>query len=428
MENRLNPIMATISLISKYCDGYSLATKLADEGHNVKFYVKDPRAKDTGKGLENPKQQLSIPSDSDLYLFDMVGLGSTAKTLGERGKVVLGGGLLNDKLELDRVYGQRVAALTKAKVPATEEFNDILSGLRYLQKTEKPQAFKPLGNKYASWTFISQENNEGLSSFMRNIPQKNMPFILQDTVTGVEVSTEGWFDGEHFVCFNHTFEKKRFMEGDKGPNTGCMGNLVWICNKDKLVQYLLLPLEDFLKKAGYIGPLDANCIVTPEEVYFLEWTARLGYDAIQALGELLDLSWFDFLYGISTGTLSKPKFHPYYSLAVRLSMPPYPNETASASHLQGLRVLDIPPQAKKHVWLSDVQYNGKTPALAGVDGVVGCVTAYGEGEFPIALREARRRVYRTIDNIAINPDLQFRQDIGSGWESDYTNLKTWGWV
>ena len=416
--------MANIQVISKNADAYALACKLAGEGHDVEFYIQEPKAKNTGKGKTNPRVVLH-PSSArgfDLILFDMVGLGSRAHSLDAGGRVVLGGGLLSDKLELDRPYGQKVAGLTKVGIPKFEVCYNIVQGLQFIQRHQETLwVFKPSHNATVGWTFVPKETNEGLASFMRHLPQKEFEFLLQEKIEGVEVSTEGWFNGEAFVCFNHTIERKRLFPNDRGPNTGCMGNVVWSCKEDKLVKTVLSPLTEFLGKARYVGPLDANTIVTKEGAWFLEWTARFGYDAIQALCELLQGSLFDFLFGVATKTLI-PVFKPDFSLAVRLSLAPYPQET-DCSVLKGLKVLDIPREAFPHVWLSDVMWIANEPYVAGVDGVLGCVTARGTD-----VRECRRRVYRTIDNITLVNDVQYRVDIGSHFEEKYTQLKDWGWL
>src|SRR5581483_10364453 len=60
--------------------------------------------------------------------------------------------------------------------------------------------------------------------------------IVQRRVKGIEVSTEGWWNGKAWINFNHTFEEKRFMAGDLGPNTGCMGNVVVSRGRNKLTR------------------------------------------------------------------------------------------------------------------------------------------------------------------------------------------------
>ena len=201
-----------------------------------------------------------------------------------------------------------------------------------------------------------------------------------------------------------------------------MGNVVWSCQDDELVRRTLLPLQPLLEKSGYIGPIDVNCIVDEQDAYFLEFTPRFGYDAIQAFTELMPRGFGNFLWRTSTG--ESPALRGDYSIAVRLSMPPYPSHDPSLLSLtKGMRVLNIPKPARKHIFLSDVMRNNGHEVLAGIDGVVGCVTARSQDA-----RELRRRAYRTIRNSVIHDDVQYRDDIGLKVEDQIGQLTTWGWL
>jgi len=421
--------MATILLISKQGDGVPIALRLSQEGHVVKVWVKESKAKSSLLGFKNPSR-IGDPKKAiegvDLILGDMAGLGEICDWFSQKGKLVLGGGFFNDKLELDREYGVKVAkSLMKIKVPKSIMCKTPEESITYLKEAKVPQVIKPLGNAPTGLTLVSSDDkNRTLISYLQTMGDKLTPCLVQEVIKGVELSTEGWFNGEEWVLpFNHTFEKKRFMEGDKGPNTGCMGNLVWPTEGDKLINETLLPLKPLLKKMDYIGPLDVNCIITEKEAYFLEFTSRFGYDAIQAWSELLKEPIFEFLYWITIGQAKEVPHSNEQAIAVRLSLPPWPNFEGTEK-LKGIQFLDIPEEAERHVWLSDVQKDKEgTLVCSGVDGVLGCVTARGT-----SVRECQRRVYRTIKNIIIHPDVQYRSDIGEKVDEKRNQLKSWGWI
>ena len=423
--------MASVLIISKHGDGVPLALRLAMEGHIVKMNILESAAKSSLEGCHNPSKVADprkLLDQYDLVLNDMAGRGALCDELASKGKLVLGGGTFNDKLELDREYGEKVArSLTKARVPESKSFNRVNDLVKWLSESGAPQVVKPLGNKPTSLTLVSSDKqNRAVRSIVMAHATEVVPCLVQERVDGIEVSTEGWFDGTRWVRpFNHTIEKKRFMEGDKGCNTGCMGNVVWPTDGDKLTATVLEPLEPLLKKVGYIGPLDANTIATKEAVYWLEWTPRFGYEAIQAWAELLQMSLFDYLYSVATRRTDQVNVFKELAIAVRLSIPPYPaaGEEVSFKHTAGYKVIDLPDEAKRHVWLADVKFVDGVPVLAGVDGVIGCVTARGQ-----TVRECERRAYRTIKNIVIHEDVQYRNDIGSGVEDKRKQLMEWGWI
>ncbi len=408
-------------ILSKNGDGYPVALKLAEEGHVVRIFIEEDGAKDTGKSLKNPK---TIPywrpyiESSDLIFADMVGFGSEIDKLAERGRVVFGGGRLADKLELDRVYASKVVEeLTEVQIPPSEKVTDKKALMSLLEEATEPKVLKPLNNKETRYTLVAGDgSNEDLKSIIPNLPEDIFPMLVQDKIEGTEISTEGWFDGEEFILpFNHTIEHKRLMEGDKGAQTGCMGNVVWFTEGDEITEKGLLPLQDLLKEANYVGPIDMNCLVNETGIHFLEFTTRFGYDAIQAFTEGLRMPLFEVLYGIALKTLDRIKTNTKYNIAVRLSMPPYPfQEKTALKELKGRKVLTVPNEAKKHIWLADT-LDGEV--LAGIDGVIGCITAYGD-----TVGEARRRVYRTIQKNVLSQEVQYRSDIGVDFEEKLRQL------
>lgn len=419
--------MASVLILSKHGDAVPVALKLVQEGHIVKIWFKEQKARPSLEGYRNPSKigdPRKMLEQYDLVLSDMAGMGELCDELKEKGKLVLGGGVFNDKLELDREYGEKVAKnLLKVKIPETKSCDTVEELLAYLEKATNAQVVKPSGNKASTLVLVSNDKqNRALLSFVKTRGKEVVPCIVQERVEGIEISTEGWFNGKEWVKpFNHTMEKKRFMEGDKGPNIGCAGNVVWPTEVDKLVESTLMPLEPLLTKVNYVGPIDVNCIVN-SEAYFLEFTPRLGYEAIQAWSELLKVSLFDYLYKVASGQTNEIAHQDEQAIAVRLSIPPYPSKEG-IEECRGLQVLDVPNEAKKHVWLSDVMMQDNRDVLAGVDGVIGCVTARGQ-----TVRECQRRAYRTINNIVIHQDVQYRSDIGSDVEQKVKELKGLGWL
>ena len=418
--------MASILIISKG-DGIPIALKLAKEGHVVKVVFPDEGNRRLLKGMRNPSQMSNVANSLeqfDLILFDMVGYGDLATQM--EGKPVLGGGSFNDKIELDRDYGERVARtlLKEVSILESKSFELPSYALEYLDTVDKPYVLKPFYNKDVHLLFIDKDkNNLLLKSMIRSHGREIFPCLLQEKVEGIEVSTEGWFNGSEFCHFNHTFEVKRLFDGDKGPLTGCAGCLVWATEGDRLTEISLQPLTPLLQKVHYLGPLDVNLIVQEDRVYFIEFTARFGYDAIQALMELTKAPLFDYLWKLSIQQ-PLPPFKDEYALAVRLSFPPYPFQDRDYfKSFEGLQVLEQVQEADNHLHYFDVKSTNGVPTLAGIDGSIGCVTARGEN-----IRECRRRVYRTLKSIVRLDEVQYRQDIGNNWDKQLEQLRSWKWV
>jgi phosphoribosylamine--glycine ligase len=342
--------MASILILSEKGDGIPLALRLADENHIVKLWIKNAESKTLLEDYKNPSK-VSNPKamldQYDLVVADTFGLGQLCDEFIEKKKSVIGGGSFNDRLTTDLTYQTKVVkTLTKMK------------------------------------------------------------FELMD---GVEVTTEGWFNGKEWVRpFNHSFTMRRLMTGDIGPLTPCMGNVVWPTNGDKLTNEVIESLQPLLEKVGYLGPISVSCLVGEQEIHFIDFTTSFRYDTIQAWCELLQLPLFDYLYNLVSQKKQEVPFHDETSISVRLSIPPYPYEGTFGWEAGTLR---IPQEAKKHVWPTNA------------NGVVGCITARGA-----TVRECQRRVYRTIKNVVTHQEVQYRTDIGNGVEELKLKLKGQGWL
>lgn len=428
-----------ILFISKAADGYCLAHRMALEDNEVFFWVEEAKSKGTGKGLDNPKLVDSwnpYVKKADMIVFDMVGMGKIADTLRKAGKKVIGSGEIADKIELDRTFGMElVKKYTDADVSEFHEFNKVREGIKFLTKNEDLFVFKPLDNKFNKWTYVPRHTNEDLIDFLNNFAKlhgDNNEYIFQKKVEGIEISTEGWWNGKDWILpFNHTMEVKRFMDGNKGQQTGCQGSVVWIAKEDnEIVESILRPVEDILKKSSYVGCVDVNCIVDKENIWFLEFTSRFGYSAIQTLLALREGTITDFFCDIASQKSEElPLKTEEYALSVRISMPPYPHEfnMKNMKELNNIKAINYDMESDddvESIWFSDVMFRPDgTPVLAGTDGVVCDVSGIGN-----TIKAAKKVVYKKIEEIVLPLDIQYRGDIGDGVQEKIEELTKMGWL
>lgn len=400
-------------LISKNGDFLPLLQKIA-EAHpdeDVKFYksAEGPMFKGILDYVKNPID-LDIQRD-DLVIFDMVGAGETAEVLKKKNYTVFGGGHLNDLLELDRGYGEEFMQKYGIQTPPTIEFSTFEEAEAHIRSHPGVlYVFKPNGNLETDLTIVPQ-SWEGL---VRSLPYiksrvpEDITFELQEFVEGIEMSTEAWFNGTQFLKpINSTMEEKKFMVGNIGPNTGCMGNVVWAWDREIsefLYEYLFKALEEPLREAGYIGPLDINGIWNEDGIHGLEWTARFGYDAIQAYSLLFTEEIGEFMKNIETKD-SMPVKVGEYALSIRVSIPPFPSE-GKVHEVPVVIPEEISKKYKQNIFLSDVQVTADGLSCAGMDGYVFSVATTGK-HLPQLLATA---LY-IIEEIDVQGK-QYRNDIG----------------
>jgi len=431
----------TILFISKNGSSLGLVERVKKEGHNAYLYLLDKDSKKTGDGMVSKPSfdgqimkesgyviatatdKLLKETDPDLVVFDMVKMGRVADYIRGRGIAVLGGCRWADNAELDRGYGYKLMKQVGITVPSTTEFGpgEYEQAISFVKKTKKRYVYKPSGNIDTSHTYVAGgvDDMVGMLKMWRT---DSCEFELQEFVEGVEVSCELWWNGLSASIQNITFEEKKFMNGDIGPVVGCAGNVVkMISDKARVVTEGIGKMERLLKKTNYRGPIDLNSIVTSSKLYGLEFTVRFGYDALQSLFELYRGSVTKLLWSIARGTPMKGDFGADYSIAVRLSIPPYPNNIPKDMIIKDIPVIGVRRESEKHIWWGDVYKDGNEYKCAGVAGDLLAATARGRD-----IVECRKRVYRTIDNLIV-PQKQYRTDIGERVGRDENNIKRWGW-
>lgn len=414
-----------ILVISQTGDGLGLAQRMMLEGHSVAMWIKSPEYKMSGKGIID-----RIPSWreklkwADLIISDMVGMGHIEPVLQRLGTPYFGVSPMMDKLELERAAGMDVFRRAKIEIPESWSFPDPRDARKFFDGVDWGDGFavKADDNIGCATSRVIKEPEQLDWAFGEYPSGCNL--LVQRVVKGVEVSTEGWFNGREWIKpFNHTFEEKRFMPGNLGPNTGCMGNIVITRGSNKLTRATVERLEPFLRRIGWRGPVDVNCIVNERGAFALEATARLGYDAIEGLMESVRLGVGEFFAEVAQGKMTEMALVPggKYGIAVRLTVPPYPLEDVPQKEW-GEPILGINENNIGHLWLCNVYVESNLFRVAKADGLVLKATARGD-----TVDKARERVYRTLNNIKLGGK-QYRLDIGRRVGDDIKQLEAWGWL
>lgn len=418
-----------ILMISKSGDGFGIAQKLQAEGHEIRIWVKE-------KGFENvlagivtqvPNWKSSAANWAQFVIADMVGFGKMATQLDAMNVDHLGFNVIGDLMELDRAKQMELFRRFSILIPETQEFETPEQAKSILDEWEgKGYVIKPSGNLDTGKTYVVRDRET--FAWALETYSGDQELVVQRIVNGVEISTEGWFDGNEWAePFNHTIEKKRFMNDDKGPNTGCMGNIVWRVDnpeRDAFVQNLK-KLTPFLKRADYRGPIDINTIANQTGIYALELTTRFGYDAIEGLYESLNKPQLGIiLHDLATkprggGPVQFP-MRGGVSAVVRLTVPPYPHGKASRDD-RGLPITGIRNDLR-HIYPADIFKNNGQFMWSASDGVLAKVAVFSNN-----LEDAIRDVYKEVDKISAQ-GLQYRTDIGSDVAEAGKQLRKWGYL
>jgi phosphoribosylamine--glycine ligase len=418
--------------------------RLLAEGHKVDYYLSKPDYVDVLGGLIPAPKMLSLdhrrtqkgygyPSYKgyDLSLFDLTGKARQADASRMEAPTI-GDGSFEHMFEDDRKAGIVAMQDVGIKVPPFEEFTDVAAAKAFIKKEGKRYVYKPYegpgGSEDKSLTYVAEDADDMLKNIDKLFQMsKNMPFLLQEFIKGTEASVMGYFNGSDFYQLTCTLEEKKFMNDNKGPNTGCSGNLVFaISEESKLYKDGLKKIIPVLQAVGFTGMLDLNTILTEDSAYGLEWTPRFGYLADTVIAQMYGHGWGEMLRRVATMEVPEIKWAAPFGVSVLLSIPPYPTEIrtqkAKDVPIEGLDPENLEQLCSTYMYDVKLSQDKKTLITSGNYGFICAPIGVGD-----SIEEAAGRCDAAIEKISI-PNMQYRTDVNKTTLKRYNFLKTNDWL
>lgn len=216
------------------------------------------------------------------------------------------------------------------------------------------------------------------------------------------------------------------MNDNKGPNTGCSGNLIFAMHSDmKIFKEGLEKAGKMLSSYGFRGIIDLNTIVTEDNVYGLEWTPRFGYLCCPTIATMYGSGYGELLFDIAMGKSPDIKWGGgSFGSAVTLSIPPYPTEIRLPKG-KGIPIEGVDPADLKQLtemYLFDVMVEKKKLVTSGNYGYVGAVLSAAHSIDAVFAQMDGR-----VKKIHI-PNCQMRTDVKKSTQQKYEQLQEWGWL
>lgn len=405
-------------------------------GHDVAWWGGDQEeeGEQTGKGLSDrmPMDKLMAWAEKDpktLYIFGNTEKGQLADDLRKQGKLVLGSGVFNHKLETDREFGERVATLLGTRIPPSTPVSSVDEAITFLEGQDEDERwyYKPSGNNESDSTFCGSDIPNMIRSL--EIMHKeigNKPGIMQKKIPGVVTNTTVWWNGKMLLptvlgCIEH----KQLLTGDLGPNTGCQNNLIWVYDGTPRIykEMKFAGLEGILQGLNACpGFYDMNAIISDDDhkAYFLEMGPRIGYDE--------DLTWLtglnqdlaEILYNLADGTLQEIPL-PVGTIwgGTRLTIQPYPYAHPDKKHNSFGKPLGAIPDlmGEDFAPYGVMQDDDEGLAVGTSLGLIGVVVESGP-----SLDHVKRGVYKKIKALKID-DVCYRTDLGEVEKDDFRKMK-----
>jgi len=409
-----------------------IAYKTVQDGHDVKFYIKNPHFSDIADGmvLKTPDWKKEI-NWADLIIFDDIGYSKQVKSLKKKGKFVVGGTKYTDKLELNRTFGQKELQRHGVKTTFFKEFKSFDAAIEFVKKNPNYYVIKPSGDaqNIKHFIFVGKDKHgtdviEVLKSYKKKYAKTIKVFQLQKREVGVEVAIGAFFNGKEFVTpININFEHKPMFPGNVGLMTGECGTSMFFSKENKLFKQTLQKMEKTFRKEKYVGYIDLNCIANERGIWPLEFTNRFGYPCIFIQAEGIEMDIGQFLYKLASGELKKFRTKKGLQIGVRIFLPPYPLHNKKIFEAYGKnKTILFKKRNFNGIYIEEVKLTNNNWTTAGNAGVV--LVAVGTGN---TLKKVQKKMYNKVKNIKI-PNMYYRNDIGNSWYKDIKKLKKWGYI
>jgi len=409
-----------------------LIWKIKNEGFDVKYYIEDKTEKDVCDGFVDKVDKWEEFKDwADVIIFDDICFGSLAEKLRKEGKLVIGGSIYTDKLEVDRDFGYNEMISAGINVIPSWFFKDFDEAIKFIQKNPDRYVIKPSGEEeeQKELLFVGEEEDgkdviQILEIYKTRWSKQIKEFQVQKYISGVEIAVGAFFNGENFVYpINVNFEHKKLFPGNIGPSTGEMGTSMYWSQPNVIFNETLLKMKDKLKQSGYVGYVDINCIVNGRGIYPLEFTCRFGYPTISIQIEGVSSNWGEFLYALVKKENFELKTKKGFQVGVVLAVPPFPfTDPASFKRYSQDATIIFKKPNLDGIRLGDVKLVNGDFVLAGDSGYALIVVGTGT-----TMEETRKTVYNKISNITV-PNMFYRTDIGERWFTDSDKLFAWGYI
>ena len=316
-------------------------------------------------------------------------------------RLIIGPTAENAQLEGSKVYAKNFFREHRIPTAEFEAVDNPLDARRAIDRFGFPVVIKTDGLAAGKGVVIAQDLSEAEAAVATLGPR----LVVEEFLTGPEVSFIALSDGKDVVPFLPSRDHKRIFDGDKGPNTGGMGafcdpSLLTPLETAQILESIIWPTVEATRFTGF---LYAGLMMTPQGPKLLEYNVRMGDPETQPLMHHLDMNFEEVLIAAAQGQLGvrELSWKPGCSAAVVLAAEGYPGTSRLGDLVMGIE--------RAQVLGAQVFQAGTKVGWGGIrtaGGRVLAVTAAGP-----TLDEALGKTYAAVDKIHFR-GMQFRRDIG----------------
>ena len=322
------------------------------------------------------------------------------------------------RLESSKSFARDVMDAARVPGPNYRVFHNITGALNYVQYADRRVVVKADGLAAGKGVVMCATREDAMNAIRSSMEEHAFgaageTIVIEDWITGPEISVFGFTDGEELSPVVAATDYKRIGEGGTGPNTGGMGSYgpppFWNDELAEIVrQDFMLPVINELRRRGarYRGVLYCGLMLTPDGPRVLEFNCRFGDPETQVVMPQLLSDPVDMMLACATGSLSDVdpvRWATRPTVAVVMVSNGYPGNYRTGFPITGLEDADAEPDTMVFHAGARLDDDNRTVLTAG-GRVLACV---GMGD---SVNEARDRAYRRAEKISFD-GAYYRRDI-----------------
>jgi phosphoribosylamine--glycine ligase len=253
-----------------------------------------------------------------------------------RGRLIFGPTAAAARLEGSKVFAKNFLMQSNIPTAAFAIAPDAAGALRALDRFTYPVVIKADGLAAGKGVVVAEDRTTAAAALASLKP----PFVIEEFLTGEEVSYIVLSDGRNVVPLEPTQDHKAAFDGDTGPNTGGMGAYCdsRILTEEQSREILDRIIRPTVEATGFTGFLYAGLMMTSAGPKVLEFNVRLGDPETQPIMHRLGSDLAPFLLAAARGELPAAPlvWKPGPSVCVVLASGGYPGAFTAGWPIHGI--------------------------------------------------------------------------------------------
>ncbi len=192
------------------------------------------------------------------------------------------------QLEASKAFSKAFMERCGVPTAAFGTFTDYEAARQFVVDFKRPVVVKASGLAAGKGVIVCETLDDAFDALRQIMLEHDFGaagdrVIIEERLSGVEVSAMAFCDGEHVALMPAARDHKRIFDGDRGGNTGGMGAFAPVLDlppgfAHEVEETILKPIIDGMAAQGtpYVGVLYAGLMLTPSGIKVLEYNCRFG--------------------------------------------------------------------------------------------------------------------------------------------------------